>query len=139
MIVKDALRVDGRCCDLQVSADPLGVRLATPRGEVEVVVSAEDLRLLLDQVRDVVRLIGAPAGKWRRDILLQGGGVTTKSATARKLEEEGYVKLEGPVVWGRDVRQFGLDPAMVQTAVEYSLTAEGERLCEMLKLYEGVV
>ena len=139
MVVNDALRVNGRSCGLVVAVDLLGVRLSTPRGEVQVVLSAEDLRLMLDQVREMVRLMDLPAGKWRRSILLQGGGVTSKTTTARKMQGEGYVVLESCVKWGRSVREFGLDPARVQTAVKYRLTAEGEKLRHMLECYEGVV
>ena len=129
-IIQDAWFVRGQVCDATVTAQLDGVTISIPgHSEVQVFICTNELRQLLRLVDG--SFSGLNLGRYKRDVLLQGGGVTTKLVTAEKLADEGFVEIH-ETARGRDVIRFDLDPSRAAYAARYSLTDEGEKIRHML-------
>lgn len=131
-IIQDAWQVNDRICDATVTVRLDGVVLSIPgHSEIQLFITADDLQAIKMKLDQAGRLDGFPNGKWRREVVSQGGGITTKVSTAQRLEEEGFVTIH-KIVYGGDVRQFDLDPARAACAARCSLTDAGEQILHML-------
>lgn len=131
-IIQDAWFVRGRVCDATVTAQLDGVTISIPgHSEVQVYLSANDLRQVMGCIDGA--LDGLKLSKHKREVIIQGGGITTKLATVKKLETDGLVTIHETAHGHREcVTKFDLDPARAHYAARYSLTDEGEKVLHLL-------